>query len=180
MSLELEGLSGEARGALCCATSLRIGGALYILAEAAGLESVYYRVDAGLRAGMRSYEGRSLNTAVLDDAVSAHRELTAGFPLGRPESEFFVAGLGVIELGLGSVSSDSGPDVVGEAFRKAVEAVSLWQVPSSGELQEFERACQEESVAAVLEQGASAVRKAAGQGALRYRKAAQEALSRGA
>lgn len=87
--MELENLSAEASGALCCATSLRIGGALYILAEAAGLEDAYYRADAGIRANMRAYSGRGLNSSIPEDGLAACRDLSAAFPLENPDSDFF-------------------------------------------------------------------------------------------
>ncbi|MEV4950301.1 hypothetical protein [Streptomyces sp. NPDC053755] len=176
----MEGLTAEAVGALCCATSLRVGGALYILAEAAGFEDVYYRVDAGLRASMRSYEGRELNSAALEEALTAHRELSETFPSGRPESEFFRAGLDVIEVGLNVVSSGVSPDLVAEIFQKATDATSLWQSAAGAGLEEFELACQEKSVTAARAQGVTAVRKVAGEGALHYRRVAQSVVSDGA
>ncbi|MFZ3494699.1 hypothetical protein ACODT5_16000 [Streptomyces sp. 5.8] len=178
--MELEGLTVEMAGALCCATSLRIGGALYILAEAAGFENVYYRVDAGLRARMRSHEGRELNSAALGDALMAYRELSATFPSGRPETEFFRAGLDVVEAGLNETPSGTIPDFVAEVFQKAADAASLWQAAADTGIGEFELACQEKSVAAVRAQGVTAVRKVAGEGALRYRRVAQSVAPNGA
>ncbi|MEV0036411.1 hypothetical protein [Streptomyces sp. NPDC050804] len=175
--MELEGLTAEATGALCCATSLRIGGALYILAEAAGFEDSYYRVDAGLRAGMRSYEGRELNSAALEEGLVAHQELSATFPSGRSESEFFRAGLDVVGLGLEAISREASPDLVAEVFQKAMDAASLLQALAGPGPEEFELACQEKSVTAARVQGIAGVRKVAGEGALQYRRVAQSVES---
>lgn len=171
MESELNVLDSEARGVLCCATALRLGGGLYILAADAGFEQLYYVMDGGIRSRVREYLGGPRQEVMVHDALGAFREISKRkFPSGSGEA-FFNAGIQVFGMSLEGVLNAPTPDLVDQVFHQALASASLLQKVAGQELELYERDCQDESVSAVSE-NYNQVIKSAGSSALRYRKVA--------
>ncbi|MGW1227559.1 hypothetical protein [Streptomyces sp. NPDC002530] len=169
--------------ALSCVTALRLGGGLYILAEAAGHEDLYYQADAGVRAGLKSCEGRRLNGDVLHIAKKACRRLNAEFSGAKGTRQFALGGFTLMEEVLASIEDgddrDTEPHIA--VFDNALEAAALWPGPVEIDgcgLREFEQLCQRESVDRLNAEGMPGLRSALGPRQLAYRDLARSALSR--
>lgn len=171
MESELNVLDSDARGVLCCATALRLGGGLYILAADADLEQLYYTMDGGVRSKVREYLGGARQESMLHDALRAFREVSSTkFPNGSGDS-FFDAGIQVFGMTLEGVLNAPTPDLVDQVFHQALVSASLLEKVASQGLELFERNCQEESISAVSESYEQVI-KSAGSSALQYRKVA--------
>ncbi|WP_329456737.1 hypothetical protein [Streptomyces sp. NBC_01497] len=76
---------GPTSKALACASAIRVGGALYILAEVAGLEDAYYGADAGIQAGMIALtRERELKHDVIRSAIDDCSSLSTRYPDRAP------------------------------------------------------------------------------------------------
>lgn len=168
-------LDGVSSRALNCVTALRFGGGLYILADADGKGDLYYQVDAGVRAGLRSCEGRRLNSDVVRIAKKACQRLTDTFSGTERTRQFAVAGFNLLADVLASLEDD-----LGEAserhiaiLHKALEVASIWTEPVDLDgyvsLREFELSCQRESGARLRDGGIPGLRGALGPMELSYR-----------
>ncbi|MFE6978424.1 hypothetical protein [Streptomyces sp. NPDC057682] len=170
--------------ALSCVTALRLGGAVYILAEAAGQEDLYHQADAGVRAGLRSCEGRRPNGDVLRIAKKACRRLSTEFSGAEDTRPFALGGFTLMEEVLASI--EDGDSRVAEphiaVFDKALEVAALWPGPVDVDgcagLREFEQRCQRESVDRLNAEGIPGLRSALGPRQLTYRDLARSASGR--
>jgi hypothetical protein len=164
--------------ALACATAIRVGGALYILAEAAGLEDAYYGVDAGIQAGMIALaRGRELNHEVVSTAIDDCSLLSTRYPETADAAAFFGVGILVIRMVLELIGEDRSDGSLRRINEKAQETAGHWPtaVDAGGRssLVEFEADCQNAAVDVLGCGGARALREEAGKQALVYRRAAQ-------
>ncbi|QMU68364.1 hypothetical protein [Streptacidiphilus sp. P02-A3a] len=168
-------LDGADSRALSCVTALRIGGGLYILADADGRGDLYYQVDAGVRAGLRSCEGRRLNADVVRIAKKACQRLTSTFSGDEQTRQFTLAGFSLLADVLALLDADISEPAEGHMaiFEKALEVASAWseavRIDGHGSLQEFELSCQRESVSLLREGGVLGLRNALGPMELSYR-----------
>ncbi|WP_037625581.1 hypothetical protein [Streptomyces aureus] len=164
--------------ALACATAIRVGGALYILAEAAGLEDAYYGADAGIQAGIIAItRQRELNHDVVHAAIGDCASLSAEYPGTANAAAFFGAGIRVIRMVLEMISEDHSDGSLQRINHKAREAAGYWPTAivagGRASLAEFEADCQNAAVGVFGSDGARALRDEAGKHALVYRRAAQ-------
>lgn len=162
--------------ALSCAAALRVGGAVFILAEAAGLGDLYYVADAGLRAGERAAGGRALNAQVVQAARKAQVRL-----LSRSASmlvpEFAGAALLVLGLTLDALAEGAAGSSLAGVLASALDAAAQWpghvDLEEAGSLSVFERFCQEEASAQLSASGAAGLKSVTGTRELQYRRLAQ-------
>lgn len=164
--------------ALACATAIRVGGALYILAEAAGLADAYYGADAGIQAGIIAItRQRELNYDVVHAAIDDCSSLSAEYPETADAAAFFGAGILMIRMVLEMLGKDHSDGSLQRINRKAQEAAGYWpnaiDTASPASLAEFEADCQNAAVDVFGDGGARALRDEAGKYALVYRRAAQ-------
>ncbi|MGW4913998.1 hypothetical protein [Streptomyces sp. NPDC004270] len=142
-----EDLDSTSALALACSTGLRIGGALYILAERAGLADPYYLADAGLRAGLRAAAVRTLDQDVLQHARSGLDAAQSNYSLDRAAA-FTQAGFMLIGRILQALEQPDEHYGLPEIHSLAGSAVALWpgsidlEIDSDGSLMSYERACQ--------------------------------------
>ncbi|WP_145969048.1 hypothetical protein [Streptomyces hyaluromycini] len=168
-------LDGMSSKALSCVAALRIGGGLYILAEAAGQGDLYYQADAGVRAGLRSCEGRRLNADVVRIAKKACRRLIAEFSGAERTLQFSLGGFELLEAVLDLIEAEVGETSESyiTVFQKAFEVASLWpetvDIDGHVSLQEFERSCQRESITQLRAGGIPGLRGVLGPRELSYR-----------
>ncbi|MGA5703632.1 hypothetical protein [Peterkaempfera bronchialis] len=168
-------LDGADSRALSCVAALRIGGGLYILADADGRGDLYYQADAGVRAGLRSCEGRHLNADVVRIAKKACQRLTATFSGVERTRQFALSGFNLLADVLALLDAEIGePSEAHVAiFQKAVETASAWPeavlIDGRTSLREFELSCQRESVDLLRERGLPGLRNALGAMELSYR-----------
>ncbi|WP_405948855.1 hypothetical protein OG588_22385 [Streptomyces prunicolor] len=161
--------------ALCCATALRLGGGLYILADAAEKGDLYYQVDAGVRAGLRACEGRRLNADVMRIAIKASRRLESEYTDQSQAIQFAQSGFRLLADVLEVIAADEAEvsDAHIEIFTKALSTTESWpaSVDLSGfsHLPDFERFCQQESIDSLRTGGVAEVRDSLGRRELDYR-----------
>jgi hypothetical protein len=86
--------------ALCCAASVRLGGALRVLAARAGLSDRYDTVMAGMEHLAASLDGGELDDAVLGPAFGANWNLGTRYPDDLSGVEFFRSGLKIVFVAL--------------------------------------------------------------------------------
>lgn len=168
--------------ALTCSTALRLGGALYILVERAGLADPYYLADAGLRAGLRAAAGRTLNQKRLQHAWSGLDAVQKSYP-AKPAAAFTQAGFAVIARALQVVGQSNQQHGLPEIHSLAVDAAVLWPGPVDSSMDPgrrlvaYEEACQTDAHRALVDGGLTKLRQVMGAQELAYRRLA-EALSR--
>jgi hypothetical protein len=145
-SLDVASLGPEEAGSLCCATAIRIGGALGFLADGAKLGDYYSRVDRGLRSMLLSYQGADLNSDAVADAFAASWHLGTVFPSGSQVALFFGAGLGVADFAIMASTAENKVEPLQAALGRALEAARLWPRSINEEipldLVGFESSCQ--------------------------------------
>ncbi|WP_328469518.1 hypothetical protein [Streptomyces sp. NBC_00448] len=173
-----ETTEGSASKSLACATAIRVGGALYILAEAAGVEDAYYGVDAGIQAGMIALtRRRELDYDVVRTAIHDCSSLSAQYPETADAAAFFGAGMSMIEMVLELIGENCSEGSLQRIGEKALEAAGNWPIAIDaegwGSLVEFEADCQNAAVDVLNYGGTRALREEAGKHALVYRRAAQ-------
>ncbi|SEG85583.1 hypothetical protein SAMN05216223_11699 [Actinacidiphila yanglinensis] len=169
---------GPTSKALACATAIRAGGALYILAEATGLEEAYYGADAGIQAGMIALtRQREVKHDIICSAIDDCSSLSTRYPETTAAAAFFGAGILVIRMVLVLIGEDRSDVSLQRINDKAREAARLWPTAidagAQSSLVEFEAACQNTAVEVLGHGGARALREEAGKHALVYRRAAQ-------
>ncbi|MER6142499.1 hypothetical protein ABT174_21075 [Streptomyces sparsogenes] len=171
-------LDNTSEVALACSTGLRLGGALYILAERAGLADSYYLADAGLRAGLRAAAGRTLNQDLLRQAWSGLDVAQRSYSAKRAAA-FTQAGFAVIGRALQMLEQSNQQHGVPEIHSLAVEAAALWPGPvdsemdPAGSLVTYERACQIHAHRALVTGGLTKLRHVMGAQELAYRRLAE-------
>ncbi|WP_188282402.1 hypothetical protein [Streptomyces sp. CBMA29] len=168
----------SAEKALACATAVRVGGALYILSEASGLDEDYYGVDAGIQSGMVAASGRrELNQGIVRGAIEDCNSLSSRYLQSMDASAFFVAGVEMTRMVLEFISEVHPGESLQRIKGKALEAAGGWPSVIDGQAQssllEFEIACQGRAEDVLAAEGVRALREAAGADALGYRRAAQ-------
>jgi hypothetical protein len=172
-------LDGASSRALSCVTALRIGGGLYILADADGKGDLYYQADAGLRAGLRSCEGRRLNPDVVRIAKKACQRLISSFSGAEPTRQFSLAGFNLFADVMASLDGDLSEASDGHSviLRDALGVASLWpdavEIDGHATLREYESFCQQQSEARLAEDGITGLRDAQGPMQLAYRRLAR-------
>ncbi|MFE2599017.1 hypothetical protein ACFXCZ_21365 [Streptomyces sp. NPDC059396] len=168
-------LDGTSSKALSCVAALRIGGVLYVLAEAGGEGYLYYQADAGIRAGLRSCEGRRLNADVVRIAKKACRRLIAEYSGAERTRPFALAGFEFLADVMDAIDAEGGETSNSYLviFQKALEVASLWpeavDLDGHTSLRVFERFCQQESVSQLRAGGVPGVRGGLGPRELNYR-----------
>lgn len=145
-SLDVATLGPEEAGSLCCATAIRIGGALGVLADGVKLGDYYSRVDRGLRSMLLSYQGGDLNSDAVADAFAASWHLGTVFPRESQVARFFGAGLGVADFAIMASTAEDRIEPLRAALGRALEAARLWPRSINEEmpfdLVGFESSCQ--------------------------------------
>jgi hypothetical protein len=173
-----EEMDGASALALACSAGLRLGGALYILAEQAGLAEPYYLADAGLRAGLRAAAGRTLNPDVLRHARSGLTAAESSCSAGRATA-FAHVSFGMLRRILQAMEQSNLHDGLTDIHALAIEAAALWpelvspeDVPD-GNLVTYEQACQVAAQEALDSGGPTGLRQVLGTQELVYRRLAQ-------
>ncbi|QMU73096.1 hypothetical protein [Streptacidiphilus sp. P02-A3a] len=164
--------------ALACSTALRLGGALYVLAERAGLAEPYYLADAGLRAGLRAAAGRTLNQGLLQQARSGLSVVRGSYSMGHAIA-FTQAGFAVIGRVLQALEQPDEQYGLPEVLALAGDAAVLWpdmvdpEIDPGGSLVTYERASQIDARRALEAGGVSELRQVLGAQELTYRRLAK-------
>ena len=164
--------------ALACSTGLRIGGALYILAERAGLAESYYLADAGLRAGLRAAAGRTLNQDVLQHAWSGLDAAQSSYSIDRAAA-FTQAGFALIERILQALEQSDEHFGLQEIHSLAGDTAALWpgsidlEIDPTGSLLTYERGCQIDAQRGMETGGLAALHQVLGTQELGYRRLAR-------
>jgi hypothetical protein len=173
------GLGGAHSRALSCVTTLRIGGGLYILADVDGKGDFYYQVDAGVRAGLRSCEGRRLNPDLIRIAKKACQRLISTFSGDEQTRQFALAGFSLLADVLALLDAEVSEPAEGHVAicQKALEVAATWpesvHLDGHSSLREFELSCQRESLDLLRERGIPGLRSALGPMELSYRRLAK-------
>ena len=145
-SLDIDSLGPEEAGVLCCATAIRIGGALGVLADGVMLGDYYRRVDRGLRCMLLAYHGVEANPDAIAEAFAASWHLGTVFPSASQVARFFGAGLCVADFAIKASKAEDKVEPLRAALQRALEAARLWPRPIREEISldlvEFESSCQ--------------------------------------
>ncbi|MFF9378193.1 hypothetical protein ACF1BB_27160 [Streptomyces griseoluteus] len=164
--------------ALACSTGLRIGGALYILAERAGLADPYYLADAGLRAGLRGAPGRTLDQDVLQHARSGLDAAQSSYSVDRA-APFTQAGFMLMGRILQALEQPDEHYGLPEIHSLARSTAALWpgsiglEIDPGGSLMSYERACQIDAQRELEAGGLDRLRQVLGAQELGYRRLAR-------
>jgi hypothetical protein len=178
-----EGMESVTPLALACAAGLRLGGALYVITEQAGLAEPYYLADAGLRAGLRAAAGRTLNQDVLRHARSGLTAAESGYS-AEHAAAFVRVSFGMLRRILQAMERSNSLDDLTDIPALAVEAAALWPEPvrsedvSSGNLVTYEQGCQIGAQEAWESGGPTGLRQVLGTQELVYRRLARALVSR--
>lgn len=176
-SLDVDSLGPEEAGALCCATAIRIGGALGVLADGVRLGDYYHRVDRGLRCMLLSYQGGELKPDVVAEAFAASWHLGTVFPSANQVARFFGAGLGVADFAIMASKAEDKGEPLRAALQRALEAARLWPGPINDKfslnLAQFESSCQSKALTRLRSGGIAALSECAEFESQRYREIAE-------
>ncbi|MFF3202336.1 MULTISPECIES: hypothetical protein [unclassified Streptomyces] len=162
--------------ALCCAASVRLGGALRVLAARAGLSDRYDTVMAGMEHLAASLDGGELDDAVLGPAFGANWNLGTRYPDDLSGVEFFRTGLKIVFVAL--VHTRPGQQAEpAQGLEFALEAAEAWptdvRIGSFTRLADFELACQQEAEARLRTDGLAALWKLTEGRCEQYRRVAE-------
>ncbi|MFF1478256.1 hypothetical protein ACFVYD_11905 [Streptomyces sp. NPDC058301] len=166
----------ETGEALCCATAVRLGGALGVLAARAGLLDRYDQVMAGVEDVIAALDGHELDAATLGKAFGVNWTLGTRYPAELPGGDFFRTGMRIADVVL--VATRPGQQAApAQGLEYAAEAAAAWPTEVRAELEaglaDFELACQQEAEERLREGGPNALWELAAAQADQYRKVAE-------
>ncbi|MGW6563682.1 hypothetical protein [Streptomyces hydrogenans] len=165
-------------GAICCATAIRLGGALDVMTRSTHLGNAYSRVDCGVQAVLAWHQDEEV---CLDDTVSegfaASWHLSTAFPRDHFAFPFFQSGGKAVAFAFMTSRETDPEEQLRGALHAATEAAESWpgsnREGSTLEILNFEEECQRESLIKVQEFGIGALRDLAISQASVYRRAAE-------
>lgn len=172
-SLSIDDFGSKEAGALCCATAIRIGGALGVLSDRVSLGDQYRHVDRGLRCMLLFYQGQNQNSDVVAEAFAASWHLGTVFPSESQVAQFFRSGLNVADFAIMASKAEDRSVPLRAALRKALETARLWPGPIHKDaplgLLEFESSCQTTTLMRLQSGGIPAMNECIENQSRRYR-----------
>ncbi|MGW1718928.1 hypothetical protein [Streptomyces sp. NPDC002156] len=163
--------------ALCCAATIRLGGAVRVLAARAGLSDRYDLVSAGVDNIVASLEGQGLDESALGKAFGENWTLDARYPVELSGRAFFGKWTQLVFVTIVLTRPRQQQLVAGQGLESALEAAAAWpserRVGSFTRLADYELACQQKTGERLREGGLPTLWKLAEEQSGRYRRAAE-------
>lgn len=163
--------------ALCCAAAIRLGGAMQVLAERAGLFDRYSLIMAGVTNIVAFLDGRELDDDLFSSAFAESWSLDARYPAEFAGHDF-VRGWTSVVFAVVVLTKPKQQDIVeAQGLDLASKTVAAWpsaiRIGSFDSLVRFELACQQDAEGRLRKNGLPALWKLAEVQSKQYRQAAE-------
>ncbi|MDX3643828.1 hypothetical protein [Streptomyces sp. MB09-02B] len=166
--------------ALCCAATIRLGGAMEVLTERSSLFDAYASIMAGVESIRAFLDGQELDDDLLGSAFAESWSLDARYPAGLP-GHAFVGGWTRLVFGTVVLTRPKQQNIVAvQTLGFASEAAAAWpsvvRIGSFDSLARFEVTCQREAEDRLRKDGLPALWALTEDWSKQYRQVAEQVL----